>query len=48
MYRAKRSARLVTIPGGIGMVYTVGKDIFWAERQLKGGATVAWNRRRCS
>ena len=43
IYRAKRSARLVSFPGGIGMVYTVGKDIFWAERQLKGGATMAWN-----
>jgi hypothetical protein len=48
MYRAKRSARLVTIPGGIGMVYTVGKDIFWAERQLKGGATWPGTARRCS
>lgn len=40
---AKRSARLVSFPGGIGMVYTVGKDIFWAQRQLKGGADLVWN-----
>lgn len=43
IYKAKRSARLVNIPGGIGMVYTVGKDIFWAQRKLKGGADLAWN-----
>lgn len=40
---AKRSARLLTIPGGIGMVYTAGPDIFWAQRKLKGGADLAWN-----
>lgn len=40
---AKHSARLVTIPNGIGMVYTVGPDIFWAQRKLKGGADLPWN-----
>lgn len=40
---AKHSARLVTIPNGIGMVYTVGPDIFWAQRKLKGGADLLWD-----
>lgn len=40
---AKHSARLVTIPNGIGLVYTVGPDIFWAQRKLKGGADLPWN-----
>jgi hypothetical protein len=39
----KRSARLVTLPGGIGMLFSVGPDIYWQERPLKGGADLAWN-----
>jgi len=40
---AKRSARLVNIPSGIGMIYTMGPDIFWAQRKLKGPADLTWN-----
>ncbi|MCA6216021.1 hypothetical protein KGA65_05615 [Ideonella sp. B7] len=38
----KRSARLVTLPSGIGMLYSVGPTIYWQERPLKGGADLAW------
>jgi hypothetical protein len=30
---------LVTIPNGIGMVYTVGPDIFWAQRSSRAAPT---------
>jgi len=39
----KRSARLVSLPSGIGMLYSYGPDIYWTERKLKGGADLAWN-----
>lgn len=39
----KRSARLVTLPGGIGMLFSYGPSIYWTERKLKGGADLAWN-----
>jgi hypothetical protein len=38
----KRSARLLLTPGGIGMVYTVREQYFWAERPTAGVATKAW------
>lgn len=39
----KRSARLVSLPGGIGLMYSVGPNIYWAERPLTGTLTSTWN-----
>lgn len=39
----KRSARLVSLPGGIGLMYSVGPNIYWAERPLTGTLTSSWN-----
>lgn len=40
----ERSARLVTVAGGMGMVYTVHQDVFWAKRQNNWPVTQAWAR----
>lgn len=40
----KRSARLVAFPGGVGLVYSVGPNIYWAERPLGTSKLAsAWN-----
>lgn len=41
----KRSARLVLTPGGIGMIYTVREQMFWAERPTEGAAGLPWTLR---
>jgi hypothetical protein len=40
----ERSARVVTVAGGVGMVYTVHQDVFWAKRQNNWPVTQAWAR----
>jgi hypothetical protein len=40
----ERSARLVTVAGGVGMVYTVHQDVFWAKRQNNWLVTQPWSR----
>jgi hypothetical protein len=39
----KRSARLVAVAGGVGMVYTEGADMNWVGRPLAGDITTAWS-----
>jgi hypothetical protein len=38
-----RSARLVTIAGGVGMVYSVHQNFFWATRTNGSAPTQAWS-----
>lgn len=40
----ERSGRLVTIAGGVGMVYTVNQNVFWATRQDTWPPSQAWKR----
>jgi hypothetical protein len=38
----ERSARPVAIPGGVGMVYTVHKETYWAKRSNSAPVGQAW------
>jgi hypothetical protein len=38
----ERSARPVAIPGGMGMVYTVHNNMYWATRENTAPLTAAW------
>jgi hypothetical protein len=42
----ERSARVVTIAGGMGMIYTVHQDVFWATRQDAWPASQNWKRQQ--
>jgi len=44
MENPERGARVVTIAGGVGMVYTVRQNVFWAKRQNSWPVTQAWAR----
>lgn len=43
--KVKRSARLVLTPAGIGLIYTVRDQMFWAERPSDGPADLPWTPR---
>lgn len=42
--KTERGARVVTVAGGVGLVYTVRQDVFWAKRQNSWPVTQPWAR----
>lgn len=44
MDNTERGARVVTVAGGVGLVYTVRQNVFWAKRQNSWPVTQAWSR----